>query len=63
MSIDVGCGREGAVSEPDLNLFHGDSLTEKQTGTGMPKVMESWPQIATTKNTRQAAKTMDLIIL
>ena len=36
MSIDVGCGREGAVSEPDLNLFHGDSFAEKQAGTSMP---------------------------
>ena len=41
MSIDVGCGREGTVSKPDLNLFHGDSLTEKQAGTSMPKVMEA----------------------
>ncbi len=35
MSIDVGCGREGAVSEPDLNLFHGDSFAEKQAGTSI----------------------------
>jgi len=41
MSIDVGCGREGAVSEPDLNLFHGDSFAEKQAGTSMPKIMEA----------------------
>ena len=41
MSIDVGCGREGAVSEPDLNLFHGDSFAEKQAGTSVPKIMEA----------------------
>lgn len=41
MSIDVDGGREGTVSKPDLNLLHGDSFTEKQAGTSMPKVMEA----------------------
>ena len=41
MSIDVGCGRESAVSKPNLNLLHRDSFAEKQAGAGMPKVMEA----------------------
>ena len=36
MCINVSGGREGAVSQPDLNLFHGDSISEQQAGAGMP---------------------------
>ena len=41
MSIDVGSGREGTVSKPDLNLLHGDCFAKKKAGTGMPKIMEA----------------------
>ena len=29
------------MSEPDLNLLHRDTFTEKQAGTCMPEVMEA----------------------
>ena len=36
MRINICRGCEGAVSQPDLNLLHGDSVTEKQAGAGVP---------------------------
>ena len=36
MRINVCGGCEGAVSQPDLNLLHRDSVAEKQAGAGVP---------------------------
>mgnify|MGYP005974822029 FL=1 len=36
MCIDICRGGEGAVTQPDLDLLHGDTVAEKQAGAGMP---------------------------
>ena len=36
MSIDVGGGGEGAVAQPDLNLFHRDAVAQQKAGTSVP---------------------------
>ena len=36
MGINVGGGGKGGVTQPVLNLLHGDALTEQEAGTGMP---------------------------
>ena len=36
MSIDIGCGGEIAVSQPLLNLLHGNAIGEKQAGARVP---------------------------
>ena len=36
MGIDVGGGGEGAVAQPDLDLLHGDTAAQQQTGTSVP---------------------------
>ena len=36
MCIDVCRGGEGAVTQPDLDLLHGDTVAEKQAGAGVP---------------------------
>ena len=41
MRINVCGSCEGAVSQPDLNLLHRDSVAEKQAGAGMSEVVEA----------------------
>ena len=41
MRINICRGCEGAVSQPDLNLLHGDSVAEKQAGAGVSEVVEA----------------------
>lgn len=41
MCIDVCRGGEGAVTQPDLDLLHGDTVAEKQAGAGVTKIMEA----------------------
>ena len=41
MGVDVGGGGEGAVSQPDLDLLHGDSIAQQQAGTGVTKIVEA----------------------
>ena len=36
MCIDVCRGGEGTVTQPDLDLLHGDTVAEKQAGAGVP---------------------------
>ena len=36
MSVDVGGGGEGAVAQPDLDLFYGDAVAQQEAGTGVP---------------------------
>ena len=36
VGIDVRGGREVAVAEPLLDIFHGNAVFQKQRGTGMP---------------------------
>ena len=36
MCVNIGCGRKIAVTEPLLNLLHGNTVCEHQTGTGVP---------------------------
>ena len=36
MCIDVCRGGEGTVTQPDLDLLHGDTVAEKQAGTAVP---------------------------
>lgn len=46
MGVDICRRGEGAVAQPELNLFHGYSITQKEAGTSVPKVMEAYfPQI------------------
>ena len=40
MCVDVSGGRESAVTKPDLNLLHGDSVAQEKAGTGMPEIMK-----------------------
>ena len=39
MCIDVCRGGEGTVTQPDLDLLHGDTVAEKQAGAGVTKIM------------------------
>ena len=39
--IDVCRGGEGTVTQPDLDLLHGDTVAEKQAGAGVTKIMEA----------------------
>lgn len=41
MRINICRGCEGAVSQPDLNLLHRDSIAEKQAGAGVSEVVEA----------------------
>ena len=41
MGINVGGGGKGGVTQPVLNLLHGDALTEQEAGTGMPQIMKA----------------------
>ena len=41
MSIDIGCGGEIAVSQPLLNLLHGNAIGEKQAGARVAEVVEA----------------------
>ena len=41
VGIDIRGGREVAVTEPLLYLFHGDPVLQQQRGTGMPEIMEA----------------------
>ena len=41
MCIDVCRGGEGTVTQPDLDLLHGDTVAEKQAGAGVTKIMEA----------------------
>ena len=43
MCIDVCRGGEGTVTQPDLDLLHGDTVAEKQAGAGVTKIMEAHP--------------------
>ena len=36
MGVNICCGRKIAMAEPFLNLLHGDTVCEHQTGTGVP---------------------------
>ena len=36
MGVDIGGGGEGAVTQPDLDLLHGDAAAQKQAGAGVP---------------------------
>ena len=36
MGVNICCGRKIAVTEPFLNLLHGNTVCEHQTGTGVP---------------------------
>lgn len=36
MCIDVCRGGESTVTQPDLDLLHGDTVAEKQAGAGVP---------------------------
>lgn len=36
MGIDIGCGREIAVTEPFLDLLHGDAVGKQQRRAAMP---------------------------
>ena len=38
VGIDVGGGGEGAVAQPDLNLFHGDAVAQQEAGAGVTKI-------------------------
>ena len=40
MGVDVGGGGKGGVSQPLLDLLHGNTLTEQQTGAAMAQIME-----------------------
>lgn len=45
MGVDVCCGIKRGMSQPILNLFHGNALCQKQAGTAVPEVMEAnFPQ-------------------
>ena len=39
MRIDIGGGGKVAVTEPFLNLLHGDAVGQQQTGTAMTKIV------------------------
>lgn len=41
MCIDVCRGGESTVTQPDLDLLHGDTVAEKQAGAGVTKIMEA----------------------
>ena len=41
MRIDVGGGGEIAVTQPFLNLLHGNVIEQKQAGAGVAEVMEA----------------------
>ena len=43
VSVDVCCSGIGAMSKPNLDLFHCDifAAVKQKTCTGMPEVMES----------------------
>ena len=41
MRIDIGCCVEIAVSQPSLNVFHGDLALEQQAGASVPEFVES----------------------
>ena len=46
MRIDIGCGGKVAVTEPFLDLLHGDAVGQQQTGTAMTEiVIPNMPQI------------------
>ena len=36
MGVDICRRGEGAVAQPELNLFHGYSITQKEAGTSVP---------------------------
>lgn len=42
VGIDVGGGGEGAVAQPDLDLFHRDAVTQKKAGACVSNVMETY---------------------
>jgi len=45
MRIDIGCGGKVAVTEPFLDLLHGDAVGQQQTGTAVTKiVIANFPQ-------------------
>ena len=41
MCVDVGCCREITVSQPFLDLFHGNFIFQKQAGAAVSQIMES----------------------
>lgn len=41
MRIDIGGGGKVAVTEPFLDLLHGDAVGQQQTGTAVPKLVEA----------------------
>ena len=41
MSVDVRRGGDVAVAQPFLNLFHGHTLFQQQTGAGVTKLVEA----------------------
>ena len=43
MCIDVCRGGEGTVTQPDLDLLHGDTVAEKQAGTAVTQIVKAHP--------------------
>ena len=41
MGVNICCGRKIAVTKPFLNLLHGNTVCEHQTGTGVPEIMKT----------------------
>ena len=41
MRVNIGWGREIAVTEPFLNLLHRHTIRKHQTGTGVSEIMET----------------------
>ena len=41
MGINIGCGREVAVTEPLLDLLHRDAVGEQQRRAAMPEIVET----------------------
>ena len=48
MRVNVGRGREIAVTEPLLYLLHRDTVGEQQTGTAVTKLVEAYAPQTTT---------------
>ena len=43
MRVNICCGGEVTVSEPFLNLLHGDAVGEEKRGTAMTEIMKPNP--------------------
>ncbi len=41
MRVNIRCGREGAVSKPDLDLLHGYAVCQQKAGAAVSEIVEA----------------------